>query len=278
MVPPASCGKQGQLAATVAGLRRLNLFLKGNTDLRDTLHSCRVNGVLAWNGLNDLMRQQHPGLSLRLRHETWSRSDALLASDGTVPAALAGRNLPLGALTPAMQFSRALFETPVDAVILSLQPDIATNLVRHRQEGWLFQAAHAESWPAEDQAWLRAAFEPLPMLDVATAMANLERIVAACQAQAEVPVLVYNLSAAVPGELVHCHLGLEDSQATRIRRFNLGLVELSQRTGISVVDVDALVARHGADRLLLDSFHLTPEGCRLVAGEVARVLEDVLCL
>ena len=60
-----------------------------------------------------------------------------------------------------------------------------------------------------------------------------------------------------------------------MRRFNLGLAELSQQTGISVIDVDRIVARAGADRLKLDTVHLTAEGCRLVAEEVVRVLDDL---
>ena len=63
--------------------------------------------------------------------------------------------------------------------------------------------------------------------------------------------------------------------STRIRHFNLGLTELSRRTGISIVDVDLIVARGGADRLKIDALHLTAEGCRLVAEEVVRILEDL---
>jgi hypothetical protein len=66
--------------------------------------------------------------------------------------------------------------------------------------------------------------------------------------------------------------------STRIRRFNLGLVELSQQTGISVIDVDTIVARGGADLMKYDAVHLTGEGCRAVAEEVVRVIEDLGCL
>ena len=66
-----------------------------------------------------------------------------------------------------------------------------------------------------------------------------------------------------------------DTFATRIRRFNLGLADLSERTGVSIIDVDSLLARAGADRLKLDALHLTAEGYRLVAEEVVRVLEDL---
>jgi lysophospholipase L1-like esterase len=60
-----------------------------------------------------------------------------------------------------------------------------------------------------------------------------------------------------------------------MRRFNLGLADLSRRTGISIIDVDTLVARHGADMMKIDAVHLTPEAYRLVAEEVVRVLDDI---
>jgi hypothetical protein len=45
-----------------------------------------------------------------------------------------------------------------------------------------------------------------------------------------------------------------------------------------VVDVDTVLARAGADRLKYDVAHLNAEGCRVVAGEVVRILEDIGCL
>ena len=55
----------------------------------------------------------------------------------------------------------------------------------------------------------------------------------------------------------------------------MGLIELSERTGVSIVDVESLLARKGADALKLDPVHLTPTGYRLVAEEVVRVLGDL---
>ena len=82
----------------------------------------------------------------------------------------------------------------------------------------------------------------------------------------------------VPGERIHSHEGLDELFSTRIRRFNLGLIRLSQETGISIIDVDGLLARAGAEQLKLDTIHLTGEGSRLVAEEVVRVLDDLGCL
>lgn len=261
-------------------MRRLTLFAKGNLDVHDTLHSLRVGGNVLWNGINEIVRERFPATLVRVRHETWARSDALLESGGSVPADLAERAPPALALSAhpaAVQFSIALFETDADAIVLSVQPDVATTLARHWSHGYLFHPGDWQSWSEADRHWLRDDFAPEGLLDAEASMRNFERIVARIRQRSAAPILVYNLSSVVPGDTVHCHQGLGDTLSTRIRRFNLGVTELSQRTGISVIDVDAVVARAGAAGAKLDVFHLNAEGCRLVADDTVRVLEDLGC-
>lgn len=259
-------------------MRRLRLFAKGNLDLRDTLIACHEGGVLRWNGINEALRGRFPAIRAHVRHETATRSDALLAATGEGPAALAARDLPLGPHPLASQFSTALFDGAHDAAILSLQSDLMTVLARHRGDGYLFYPHGYETWPDEDRRWLAEAFVAEDLLDADAAMALLGRVVARLRGVSAAPILVYTVPAAVAGEWIHDHSGVAETLATRIRRFNLGLIDLSRDTGISIVDVDALVAREGARRLTLDPFHLTAEGCRLVAEEVVRVLDDLGCL
>lgn len=256
-------------------MNRLTLFAKGNLDLRDTLHSLRPGGTLGWNGVNEIVRERHPGWTIRFRHETWSRSDALLEAAGVAPPDLTAHDLPLSSHPASSQFSTAVFGTDADAIVLSIQPDLMISLVRNRRHGYLLLPAGWPDWPVEHQAWIRDDFESLPALSVDRSMENFARIVERIRTHTQAPILIYNVSASVPGDQIHSHLGMEDSFSTRIRQFNLGLIELSQKTGISVIDVDAILARAGADRLKLDALHLNPEGCRLVAAEVVRVLEDL---
>jgi hypothetical protein len=256
-------------------VRRLTFFIKGNVDIHDSLHSCRVGGALAWNGINDVLRTSHPGCVARLKHETWNRSDALLRSDGSVPDELSSRRLPLGSYPLASQFSRGVFETKADAIVLSIQPDVATALVRHKRDGFLLAASDAERWSADDRLWLKADFEPVGYLQVAESMANFSSIIEKIRTHSETPILIYNMSPITPGESIHCHQGIGEAFSTRIRRFNLGLIGLSEKTGVCVVDVDSLIARKGADVLKLDTLHLNPPGYRLVAEEVVRVLADI---
>jgi hypothetical protein len=229
---------------------------------------------LVWNGINDVLRASHPGCIARVKHETWTRSDALLYSDGAVPEALSARSLALGAYPAASQFSRAVFETKADAIILSIQPDISVGLLKHRKEGFLFYAGDSQHWSNADKQWLKSDFEPVANLDAAQSMANFAAIIEKIRERSEAPILIYNMSPITPGEEIHCHQGLGEIYSTRIRRFNLGLIELSEKTGVSIIDIDSLLARKGTEALKLDTLHLTPPGYCLVAEEVVRVLED----
>jgi len=258
-------------------LQRLTIFAKGNLDLRDSLYALKSGGETLWNGINPLVRARFPGQSVRVQHELWTRSDALLQSDGVIPQELAERNLPLEPYTLEAQFSRAVFEARTDVYVLSLQPDVATSLVRHSRDGYLFYPNEWRNWSEPDRLWLRDNFTKLPLLDVDVSLENLSRIIAKIRERTEAPILVYNLSAVVPGETIHCYSGVDEIFSTRIRRFNLALVDLSKASGISVIDVDAIIARGGADRLKFDAMHLTADGCRLVAEEVLRVLDDLGC-
>jgi hypothetical protein len=262
------------LSAAGAQLKRLTIFAKGNLDVRDTLHALRLNGDIVWNGVNDALRERGAGVTARVQHQTWTRSDALLAATGSVPEALAARPLDLGSHPAAVQFSTALFDTQADVIVLSIQPDLYFPLLRSRQDGFLIFPDDWTGWPAADQDWLRANFVLEPLLDAERSMRNLEQIIARIRERSRAPILIYNVSSVVPGESLHLYDAGEEALSTRIRRFNLALVGLAQRTGISVVDVDRIVAERGAQQCKLDATHLTPEGCRAVAQEVVRILED----
>jgi lysophospholipase L1-like esterase len=255
--------------------KRLTVFAKGNVDLHDSLHSCVIGGELRWNGINEVVRRRYPGTLIRLKHETWTRSDALLKADGVVPAELAERPLSLGSYPAESQFSSAIFKADADAFVLSIMPDAATCLLKHRRSGFHFYPGDTAGWAAGDRNWLKTDFDSLPLMEVTQSFENLERIIALIRTQTDAPILIYNLSPIVPGQIVHCLQGLGETFATRIRRFNLALADLSETAGISIIDVDEILARAGADRLKVDAMHLEPEAYRLIAEEVVRVLEDL---
>lgn len=256
-------------------MKRLTLFAKGNVDVHDSLHSCRIGGQLLWNGINEVLRATKRDVTVRLRHETMTRSDALLNAGGVVPAAVRERTLLLGAYPAESQFSKAIFESSADAFILSLQPDVASGMMRHKVDRYFLYPSESSSWAAEDKLWLKAEFEVLERLSVSESMAKFAAIIGRIRQVSDAAILIYNLSPIIPHETIHCYLGLGEGLSTRIRRFNLALTDLSEQTGVSIIDVDTIVARHGADALKIDAMHLTPAGYKLVAYEVVRVLDDL---
>src|SRR5262249_15611257 len=156
--------------ARISAMRRLTLFAKGNNDVRDSLHSMRVGGELRWNGINEVVRARFPGTTVRVRHEVWTRSDALLGAEGTVPRELDGWSLPLAPHPPAAQFSNALFAANADAIVLSVQPDLVTQLLVHRRDGYLFYPHNWASWPDAAKQRLEREFSSAPPLDVDASM------------------------------------------------------------------------------------------------------------
>ena len=254
-------------------MRRITLFAKGNSDLRDSLLYLREGEKLLWNGINTLVREHYHDFNVRVRHEPWTRSDALLVANGVAPPALEQARLPHYNHPLKYQFSNAVFETSADAYLFSILPDLLNTLARHREDGHLFMPIATGDYSAEQRAWLERTYEPLPPLDVDVALANFEAIVTRLRERTKAPVLVFNCSASLPGNSLFSHFGMTDTLSTRIRAFNLGLVRLSQRTGIAIVDVDLLFARFGAGRMSLDPAHMTAEGCHVVMAEVVRIME-----
>ncbi len=254
---------------------RLTIFAKGNADLRDCLIARRGGAEVRWNGINEVLRATWPAWRAHVRHETFARSDALLGASGAIPESLAAAPLPLASHPAESQFRTRLFDERCDVVILSIQPDVMNALARHRGDGHLLHPDGIEAWSAPDRERLARDYQPVAPLEPDRSMDNLATIVARLREQGAPRILIFNMSPIVPWERIHVHQGLAEGLSERIRRFNLALVGLSRRTGISIVDVDAVLAREGASRLKVDAVHLTAEGCRLVAEEVARILADL---
>jgi hypothetical protein len=257
----------------------LRIFAKGNVDVRDSLLWSRVDGVVQWNGINEIIRSRHPHVLARIRHETCTRLD-LIPLPGEValrPPDDVAERLPSGGHPIARQHQTAMFDAPADVVVLSLQSAATNALVRHRRDGWLLLPDDVESWPVEHREYLASECEYAGLADLDTTFERLEKLVLAIEAKLGAQVLVYNLSPWTPGERPHCWVGAEDSIGLRVQRFNLGLAALSAQLGFSVVDVDRIVAGAGYERLKIDLFHLTAAGWRLVAEEVVQILEERGC-
>ena len=262
----------------VIELKRITIFAKGNLDVRDTLHSCVLGGKLVWNGINEVFRESGSEIYARVIHETWTRSDALLESTGEVPSAITERILPLGPYSSESQFSRRVIGVKADIIVLSIQPDIIMKLVRHRKQGFLFHPYDWHGWAPEVQHWLRHEFYPVGLLELEEFMSNFKALISEIRNKSSAEILIFNVSSVIPGDQTHNYQSLPEALATRIRRFNLGLVEVSECTGVSIIDVDHILAREGTNATKFSTLHFSAAGCKAIAVEFARVMRERLCL
>ncbi len=256
-------------------MSRITILAAGNSDVRDCLYALRENGVVVWNGINAVLRAGGADRTARVIHRTVARSDAVLAISGTAPSHLLDRTWPKDPFSLRSQYAPDLFETPADVVVLSIQADVMHALCRHRQDRHYLYPYELGAWPDEARQWLTDHYEPVAMLDPDQSMRNLERIIIRIRKRQQPHILIFNMSAAMPWERVRNYRGLGETLAERIRGFNLALIGLSRSTGISIVDVDAILAEAGASGLKVDPVTLSAAGCRLVTEEVVGILGEL---
>jgi hypothetical protein len=250
------------------------LFVKGNADLRDPLHSLRAGRDTLWSGINQTLRETQRGFTVRVIHETSIGFTPLLLANGTVPKDVALRGELFGPFPPSSQCSAAVFAPEHAAIVLSIHGDVSVRVVRHRTTGALLHPYGWERWPEADRTWLTDDYEAVPPLDAQGSMGRLLGIVDRIRGVSDAPILVSNLSSIMPGDTIHAYRGVGETYAQRVRRFNLALVDAAVQADFSIVDVERIVAEGGAARLRTDAIHLTAEGCRRVAAEVVRILDD----
>jgi hypothetical protein len=253
---------------------RLNLFLKGNLDVCDTLFGQRLTGRMGWNGINEVFRAVNRALTVRVRHEPSIGFAAHAAANAAVPRELSDRASLLGPFTPAVQFSDCAFTWPQAALVMSVQADLCVPLLRHRTLDYLMHPYDLTSWPEADLDWLKSEFAPEPAPSAERSMEDLAQVIGRYRHTSQAPILVFNMSSVVPGETIHSYQGAADATSQRIRRFNCALVDASAALGFSIVDVERIIAEHGSRHLKFDPIHFNAEGCRLVCEDVVRILDD----
>jgi hypothetical protein len=110
---------------------------------------------------------------------------------------------------------------------------------------------------------------------VAAVEDDLLKVIELVKEEIEAHVLVTNVSTIDPADETVTYQGLEiEPFVLRAHRLDLLLIEVSHSVGISIIDVDRLVAELGADGNVEGPARYGREVCERVASEVVRVLTD----
>lgn len=227
--------------AKMGGKQNLSVFLKGNEDLADSLLAIGEGGQKLARGLRQRVSEAYEGrFDVKTFHERSGPSELLLAP--SLSSSLEHRSLADSEGNPslmALASPTRLFQVASDIVVFSLEPEI-TGLVpveRFRQE--------------------------FPQL-----VADIKERLAA-------HVIVFNCFTFDPDDHTCNYHGAQDTQALRALKLNLALIDISTEEGISIVDVDRILAELGGASNVTEAFRYSPQACELIRDEFLRILQDI---
>jgi hypothetical protein len=163
-----------------------------------------------------------------------------------------------------------LFERSWDVVAFSLEPEITRPLWRHRDSRRAFSAP--EQGGREEAAH---GHEPLGMLSVQAYKTGFSRCIAAIKARMGAHVIVFNCFTYDPHDGADNHHGIPETRAYRALAFNLALIELSMEHGISIIDVDRILAELGGAAHVSEAFRYSTPAREAIRDEFVRVLQDI---
>lgn len=171
---------------------------------------------------------------------------------------------------------RELLNQPHNLVIFSLFPAVALPALRHKS-GSVFLAHRGlrAGWSPETAALVAAECSEEPILTVSDAVSALEPVIERLQANG-VAVAVCTTFRHVKEPLEY--RGRDGAPALRevIRRTNLEVFRLSQRTGCFVLDFDRPLAQEGGASLHADCFGGDDRAAEIALDEFAALLLDAI--
>jgi hypothetical protein len=222
-----------------------------------------------------------------------ARSDLLLQTYSGVSSDFAEElraqfDLPPGSFAPTLFEPRFTVPGlpdpntfPKTVVVLSILPDLSRTVYRHRASGyvvdpgtaWLNNLASALA-DLSMATWFRENFESLGRISVEEFTENYRRLIPAIKRETGAHVLVFNSLEIEPFDPTHDYSLRNLKSASRRRRFNIALAELSRELDFRVVDVDRVLKEQGVDRQV-DFSHFPVDRMRAVAGEAHGILREL---
>jgi hypothetical protein len=259
----------------------LRLLLQDSDDLTAALLGLPPDGSAGVPAVQSLVRERHEGVfAVQVLERRLGRSDLLLQElEGTpMPDKLRQefRAVGRGALIAGDSFA-SMVGNDLDVLVLSAQAELTLRPWRDADTGYLISPPPSWewSWDASTIRWFIERFTPAEPLEAAQLGVTLERVVGAVKRRLGAHVIVFNAASFDPHDEVHTYHGIPDTLAVKIQRFNLALTQVSVRTGISIVDVDRLLAELGGAQHVLEALVYSTDAHRATREEFLRILEDI---
>jgi hypothetical protein len=257
----------------------LRVLAQESPDIVASLLGLGTDAGRSGPALQELIREKYNGaFSVELSGLPASRSDVLLQQLEHVP-------IPESLRRPALEHGLDLREVglqgqpaeeSIDVVVLSILPDLQSEVWRHERTGLLVQPpAHwDQDWTPAQKSWFSEAFTSMGPVSPEQFRGSLQQVVRSIKRRLNVHVIVYSASPIDPGDDVHNYHGVEDTFSLRVHRFNHALAQLSVLEGISIVDAERIMAEHGEEHLL-GRLRYSDRVSLALRADFLRILEDI---
>lgn len=174
------------------------------------------------------------------------------------------------------QFDSSLISGKYDVIVLSIEPELFLPLWQHKTEGWVFAppAGYTHTWNPSQQTWLQETCQPLGLPTPPTYQENLNTLVQTIRTHTNSHILLINASSLIPEDTRFRYQADTQSLALRINQLNLALLNVSSQEGISIIDVDRLIAELGHEHVTAPLTYST-QANSAIRNELLRVLVDL---
>ena len=263
----------------MGGNRSISVFLKGSEYLADPLLAIAEGGRKLAKGLRQQVNEVYAGrFEIEIIQEPSGPAELLLApslaaSSGHYSSIGTEGNPSLMDLAPPTR----LFQHASDVVVFSLEPEITRPVWIHKKTG--FQVSPHPDW---EQKWsfdqkqsFSEHYEPQGLVPVERFRQGFARLAADIKERLAAHIIVFNCFTFDPDDRTRSYFGVQGTPALRALKFNLALIDISTEQGISIVDVDRVLAELGGASHVTKVFRYSPQACELIRDEFFRVLQDI---
>lgn len=254
----------------MGGKEVLRIVLSASQDVSEALLSQQQGGRHLEVGLSDLVHQKYGGnFRIEIVRLPALRSDVLLQELNATRAS--GGRFALGLESPANPV-----DLSADIIVLSIQPDVTHDSIVVNRDGNLVDVSELQvsPWSQSQPVALSEWGEPIA-LDVQRSRDALGAIVSALKDRTNAYLIAFNGSTLDPVDFTYRYQEIGDTIPTRIRRLNLALLDLSVQEGLSILDVDRLVAELGGSENVEGPFDYSSAVNHVICKEFLRIIEDI---
>ena len=251
----------------MGGQAVLRVFAQGERD---------IGPILTGGSLGSVINARHPAVSIEAVVEPAGRTDLLqqkLAGD-PVPTQLV--DMGFGEAFLQAQFSTSIADPTFDVVLLSAASDLAAAHWVHRTHGWIISppADWRTEWSPELRTRIESEFEESGLLGADDYTAAVRDVIGRVRETSEAHILLVGAST-IGEDLALTYHDRDDDHRLRSHRVNTAQIRLSMALGVSVIDVDRVIANVGGAGEVHGPLDYSDTAVTAICEELTYVIGDI---